>query len=164
MGVSSTAVDLRRRLARAGAGRGRDDGSSIVQFVIVFPALLLCVMMTIDFGIWMHARHLVQAAADDGLASAQHLGATADDGKAESQAQLAYLGGAMLTGSTVTATRDATTASVSIDATAISVVPFFSLPIHETVSGPVERFVPFPGGFANSDASVGGNSRVGGAP
>jgi Flp pilus assembly protein TadG len=135
---------LRRPLTCAGADPSGDAGSTIVQFVIVFPALLLCVMMTIDFGIWMHTRHLVQSAADDGLARAQQLGGTADDGKNESQAQLAYLGGSMLTGSTVTATRDATTASVRIDATAISVVPFFSLPIHETVSGPVERFVPAP--------------------
>lgn len=135
---------LRRRLTCAGADPSGDAGSAIVQFVIVFPALLLCVMMTIDFGIWMHARHLVQAAADDGLARAQQLGGTSDDGKNESQAQLAYLGGSMLTGASVTVTRDATTASVRIDATAISVVPFFSLPIHETVSGPIERFVPAP--------------------
>ena len=136
---------LRRQLLLAdGADDAREQGSSLVEFVIVFPALLLCVMMTVDFGIWMHARHLVHAAADDGLTRAQQLDATASDGKVESQAQLAYLGGRMLTGSSVTATRDATTARVTIDATAVSVVPGLVLHIHETVAGPVERFVPAP--------------------
>jgi Flp pilus assembly protein TadG len=143
---------------------GNDSGSTIVELVIVFPALLLCVMMTIEFGIWMHARHLAQAAADDGLTQTQRLDSTADQGQAEAQTQLRFLAGSMLTDPTITATRDATTATVTVDATAISVLPFFTLTVHERVSGPVERFVPAPGGFANSDVSVGGNSRVGGAP
>jgi Flp pilus assembly protein TadG len=151
----------RTPLRRRDAG---DGGSTIVELVIVFPALLLCVMMTIEFGIWMHARHLAQAAADDGLTRAQQLNATAAQGQAETQAQLGFLAGSMLTDPTITATRDASTASITVDATAISVLPFFTLSVHERVSGPVERFVPAPGGFANSDVSVGGNSRVGGAP
>jgi Flp pilus assembly protein TadG len=135
----------RRRRSRARHGvRDNDDGSSIVELVIVFPALLLVVMMTIEFGIWMHARHVAQAAADDGLARAQQLNGTADLGRAEAQTSLARLAGTMLTHPSVTATRSRTTASVTIDATSISVVPFFTLTVHERVSGPVERFVPAP--------------------
>jgi Flp pilus assembly protein TadG len=135
--------DLRRRRRTVHAG-GPEDGSGIVELVIVFPALLLLVMMTIEFGIWMHARHLAQAAADDGLARAQQLGGTAAQGQTEAQAQLAFLAGTMLTGSRVTAARDTTTASITVDATSVSVVPFFTLTVHERVSGPVERFVAAP--------------------
>ena len=135
--------DLRRRRRTVHAD-GPEDGSGIVELVIVFPALLLLVMMTIEFGIWMHARHLAQAAADDGLARAQQLGGTAAQGQTEAQAQLAFLAGTMLTGSRVTATRDTTTASITVDATSVSVVPFFTLTVHERVSGPVERFVAAP--------------------
>jgi Flp pilus assembly protein TadG len=134
----------RRRRSTARHDAGGDDGSGLVELVIVFPALLLLVMMTIEFGIWMHARHLAQAAADDGLVQAQQLNGTATQGQSEAQAQLSFLAGTMLTDSTVTATRDATTASVTIDATSISVVPFFTLTVHERVSGPIERFVPAP--------------------
>ena len=65
-----------RRDHRARRVGRRDDGSSIVELVIVFPALLLLVMMSIEFGIWMQARHLAQAAADDGLAQTQQLNGT----------------------------------------------------------------------------------------
>ena len=136
--------ELRRRRRTPHADGAHEDGSSIVEFVIVFPALLLLVMMTIEFGIWMHARHLAQAAADDGLAQAQQLGGTAAQGQSEAQSQLAFLAGTMLTGSRVTATRDATTASITVDATSVSVVPFFTLTVHERVSGPIERFVAAP--------------------
>lgn len=125
-----------------GTRHSGDDGSSIVELAIVFPALLLVVMTTIEFGIWMHARHVAQAAADDGLARVQQLNGTADLGRAEARTSLARLAGTMLTHPSVTATRDRTTASVTIDATSISVVPFFTLTVHERVSGPVERFVP----------------------
>jgi Flp pilus assembly protein TadG len=134
---------LRRRTPVCGV-RNNDEGSSIVELVIVFPALLLVVMMAIEFGLWMHARHLAQAAADDGLGRAQQLNGTADLGRAEAQTSLTRLAGTILTGSTVSATRTSTVASVTIDATSISVVPFFTLTIHERVSGPVERFVPAP--------------------
>jgi Flp pilus assembly protein TadG len=132
---------LRNRRGRRDA---RDGGSTIVELVIVFPALLLCVMMTIDFGIWMHARQLAQAAADDGLTQAQQLNASAAQGQAEARTQLAFLAGSTLTNPTITATRNATTASISVDATAISVLPFFTLTVHERVTGPIERFVPAP--------------------
>jgi Flp pilus assembly protein TadG len=134
-----------RTIAGHSRREGADDGGSgIVELVIVFPALLLLVMMAIEFGIWTHARHLAQAAADDGLTQAQQLDGTATQGQTEAQAQLSFLAGTMLTGSTVTATRNAQNATVTIDATAISVVPFFWLTVHERVSGPIERFVPAP--------------------
>jgi Flp pilus assembly protein TadG len=138
---------LPRRWRGAGGDDEKEDGSSIVELVIVFPALLLLVMMTIEFGIWMHARHLAQAAADDGLARAQQLNGTQALGQAEAQASLNRLAATMFTGTpTVTATRDdiAGTASVIIDATTVSVVPFFTLTVHERVSGPIEKFVPAP--------------------
>jgi Flp pilus assembly protein TadG len=136
-----------RRDHRARRVGRRDDGSSIVELVIVFPALLLLVMMSIEFGIWMQARHLAQAAADDGLAQTQQLNGTGALGQSEAQASLTRLGATMFTGTpSVVATRDdvAGTASVTIDATTVSVVPFFTLTVHERVSGPVERFVPAP--------------------
>jgi Flp pilus assembly protein TadG len=136
-----------RRDHRARRVGRRDDGSSIVELVIVFPALLLLVMMSIEFGIWMQARHLAQAAADDGLAQTQQLNGTGALGQSEAQASLKRLGATMFTGTpSVVAARDdvAGTASVTIDATAVSVVPFFTLTVHERVSGPVERFVPAP--------------------
>lgn len=137
----------RRRLLAARADGENDDGSSIVELVIVFPALLMLVMMSIEFGIWMHARHVAQAAADDGLARAQQLGGTQAGGQAEATASLSRLAGSMLSGTpSVVATRDDATgtASVTIDATTVSVVPFFTLTVHERVSGPLEKFVPAP--------------------
>ena len=137
----------RRRLLAARADGGNDDGSSIVELVIVFPALLMLVMMSIEFGIWMHARHVAHAAADDGLARAQQLGGTQAGGQAEAKASLSRLAGSMFSGTpSVVATRDDATgtASVTIHATTVSVVPFFTLTVHERVSGPLEKFVPAP--------------------
>ena len=127
-----------RRDHRARRVGRRDDGSSIVELVIVFPALLLLVMMTIEFGIWMHARHVAQAAADDGLAQAQQFNGTQALGQAEAQASLTRLAATMFSGTpTVTATRDdvAGTASVTIDATGAAAADDQSMGIAQVILG-----------------------------
>lgn len=119
-----------------------DRGSVSAELVIATPLLLLMLLAIVQFALWSHATHIAQAAASQGLAAARTQNGTAAAGMAGARQLLDQLAGSPLAGSTVTADRTATSASVRITGTATAVVPFLRLPIHAEAAGPVERFAP----------------------
>jgi Flp pilus assembly protein TadG len=138
----------RHRWAPAGqhgdARRPRDAGISVVEVAITFPALLLMILLVFQVGLWWHARHLAEAAAREGARAARSLGGSAADGESRAEDYLGRLGPRMLIRRDVSASRDATTATVRVHVTVISVVPGLRLDADEHSSGPVERYVPPP--------------------
>jgi uncharacterized membrane protein YjjP (DUF1212 family) len=82
------------------------------------------------------------AAASDGLSVARARTGTGEEGRRAAVAFLARAGGAdVLPAATVTSVRTATTATVTVSGSAVSLVP--GLPgwaIAQTAYGPVERF------------------------
>lgn len=123
---------LRRR-------RRRDEGAASVELVLATPMLLLLIMAGVQFALWAHARHVAQAAANEGVQSARAYHSSAAAGKADTEALLRDLSGGSLTGTAVTASRSATTATVTITGHASSVIPGLTFPIRVTVTAPVER-------------------------
>ena len=59
----------------------RDRGSATTEAVLLTPVLLFLVMLVIQFGLWYHAQHVAQAAAQEGVRSARVEGSTADAGR-----------------------------------------------------------------------------------
>src|SRR3989440_600300 len=96
---------------RPGARRGQ-AGSATLQTVLVMPLLLLLITLIVQFALWYHAAHIATAAAQDGARAARIEGGTAADGQARAQQVLEQLG--VLTGSSVTVTRDANVARVEV--------------------------------------------------
>ena len=146
--------------------RGGDSGSSAVELVLITPALMLVVFVIVQAALYMHARHLVTAAAQHGarIARAAGMSTTAGTGDARSET-LNYLhtvGGDMTNSPEVTVTRDATTATVVVHADAISILPGLHLSVTAASRGPLEQFVPDAHEFSNSDGSSAGNSSAGG--
>ncbi|MFY1659344.1 TadE/TadG family type IV pilus assembly protein [Micromonospora sp. WMMD1274] len=123
---------LRRR-------RRRDEGAASVELVLATPLLLLLIMAGVQFALWAHARHMAQAAANEGVQSARAYHSSAAAGKADTEALLRDLSGGSLTGTAVTASRSATTATITITGRASSVIPGLTFPIRVTVTAPVER-------------------------
>lgn len=119
-----------------------ERGAVSAELVIATPLLLLMLLAIVQFALWSHATHIAQAAASQGLAAARAQNGTAAAGTASAQQLLDQLAGGPLTGSAVTSDRGAASASVRINGTATSVVPFLNLPVHAEAVGPVERFVP----------------------
>jgi hypothetical protein len=103
-----------------------DRGAGAAEVVIAVPLLILLIA---QFAIWAHASSVAQATAEEALAAAQVLG---------------QIGSSVLISTHVTVTRTGATATVQITGAAEEVlpVPGLAFPVHITVTGPVERFVP----------------------
>jgi len=132
---------VRRHRAHAAPARPPNDrGSATVQIVVLMPALFLLMFTGMQAALIYHARTVAIAAAQEGarVAAAQYSSAAAGDVAAEQF--IASAGGEdVLRGVTVTATRDATTASVVVAGATMSVVPGWTPQIVQSASAPVER-------------------------
>lgn len=130
----------RARTRHTGRLRGGDDGYNVVEVVITFPVLILLVMFVVQFALLWHARHVAEAAAQDGLRSARGYSSTAELGQQDAQSYLAQVAPRLLLQPTVDVQRTPTTVTVRVHAGVLSIVPL-GLDVDETAVGPVERFV-----------------------
>jgi Flp pilus assembly protein TadG len=122
--------------------RRRDRGAASVELVLATPLLGLLLMAGVQFAVWQHASHMAQAAANEGVQVARAYGSSAAAGRSDTEALLADLSGGALSGTSVRASRSATTATITITGHAEAVIPGLSLPIKVTVTAPVERIPP----------------------
>jgi Flp pilus assembly protein TadG len=132
---------LRKRWDAQRRRADRDAGSASVELVIATPLLGLLLLSIVQFGVWAHATHIAQAAANSALQSARAYRGSAADGDGAAHQILDQSAGSILSNRSVTVTRTATTVTVTITGTATTVVPGLRLPVTVTVTGPVERVV-----------------------
>lgn len=117
-----------------------EEGDAVTETVILVPVLLLLIMTVIQFGLWYHAEHVVQAAAQEGARAARVQGSTSEAGKARAEQFLAATGASIIDGPEVIANRDAQTASVDISGTAVAVIPGVHIRVHARAVSPTEEF------------------------
>lgn len=120
--------------------RHSERGSASTEAVLLTPVLLFLVMLVVQFGLWYHAQHVVQAAAREGVRAARMDASSASAGRSRAVSFLATAGPTIVRQPVVSATRDAEVAVVSVSGHAVNVVPGFSLPVSSTATSPVERF------------------------
>ena len=118
----------------------RERGSATTELVIVTPVLLLLIMMIIQFGIWYHASHVAQAAAQEGVRTARVEAGTASAGKLRAERFVSSAAPTLLVDVNVAATRSANAARVDVNATVRSIVPGLSLPVHAHAESTLESF------------------------
>jgi Flp pilus assembly protein TadG len=129
-----------------GPGRGleRERGATSLELALLTPILLLVILLVVQFAMVYHARHVVQAAAQAGARVARGQDTGDWQGAAESRAE-AYaqqIGANIVTGVGATASGDADQRFIDVDGTAITVIPFMSLRVHQRAGGPTECFRP----------------------
>jgi hypothetical protein len=107
--------------------------------VIVFPAVLLVVLLALQFGLFLHAGQLAEAAAQEAVEAAQAEDGSADDGRRAARSLLSGLGG--LRAPAITVRRTATSVTSTVIGRAQQLVPGFSTAVSASAEGPVERFV-----------------------
>ena len=117
-----------------------EQGSATTELVIVTPVLLLLIMMIIQFGIWYHASHVAQAAAQEGVRTVRVEAGTASAGKLRAERFVSSAAPTLLVDVNVDATRTANTARVDVTATVRSIVPGLSLPVHAHAESTLESF------------------------
>jgi Flp pilus assembly protein TadG len=129
---------LADRIRQAGEERG-----SATETAIVFPAVLIAILLVIQFGLAFHAQHIALAVAQEGARAARLYQATDADGIARAnQALRALNGGGILVNPRVSVTRLGNdSVQVTVSGGVISMLPGLSLSIRpQVVRGPVERF------------------------
>ncbi|MEU8393687.1 TadE family protein [Nonomuraea sp. NPDC048892] len=118
----------------------RERGSATLETALVYPAVLLLVLLTMNTALWFHARNLAMAAAQEGLRAGRSHGSSPSAGQTTAEHFIRQAGGSFLTRPEVTVTRDADTLEVSVSGQAISLVPLLPLAVTQVARAPVEKW------------------------
>ncbi len=119
--------------------RRSDAGMTTSQVAVLFPALLFGIMLIVQYGLWFHAKQVVETAAAEAVDAAQTPTGTEADGTAAAESLLATSGN--LTGVRVSVDRTSTVVTVQITGDAPQLVPGFRFSVEARAEAPVERFV-----------------------
>ncbi|MCW2541281.1 MAG: TadE family protein [Frankiales bacterium] len=113
--------------------------------VITIPAMILLVMFVVQFSLVWHARHVAQAAAEEGLRTGRAYQSTPAAGQLRAQDYLKAIAPNLIVKSNVDANPNGNNLTLDVTGDVISLVPLATFHIHESATGPIERFVA-PGG------------------
>ncbi len=105
----------------------------------VVPLLMTVLFTVVQISLWYYGRAVATAAAQHGLDAARVEGGSEAAGEAMAGEFLVQTGGFAAEG--IDVQRTAVTATISLDGHVATVVPFFDVPVHVTLSAPVERVV-----------------------
>ena len=117
-----------------------EDGTVASQLAILMPALLLLLMLAVQFGLWAHATQLARAAADEAAYTAALPNSTDTAGQAAATGLLAQAG--HLTDLRIDIDRSDQLVAATVTGAAPQVVPGFRWSVSATAVAPVERFIP----------------------
>ena len=137
-------MKIRSRLHRQIDGGRRDAGYSVLEAAIVLPIVFFLIMLIVQWAIVWHARSVTEAAAQEGLRTADEYQGTAAAGKADTVTYLSQVAPHSLPNPQIRVTRTASTATVTVTAHVASVIPFGHFTVTESASGPVETYVDAP--------------------
>jgi hypothetical protein len=104
--------------------------------------MLFALLVGVQAAVWGLAELACRYAANHALQTTRVQGGTADAGQSDAATVLAQVNGNLVTGPSVSATRGPATATVTVKGSALRVIPFVTLPVGTTVTGPVETLGP----------------------
>ena len=117
-----------------------DTGMTTSQVAILFPAVLLWLMLIVQYGLWWHAKQVANAAAAEAVDVVQIPAASTASGEAAAREFLAQSGN--LTDVAVVIERTPALVTVEVTGRAPRLVPGFTWSVTARSQGPVERFIP----------------------
>ncbi|WP_186313693.1 TadE/TadG family type IV pilus assembly protein [Paenarthrobacter nicotinovorans] len=122
----------------------KEAGTTTLESIIILPLILGFFLVVLQFALVAHASNLAHQAATAAVAESRRSTGTAAGGETRAQELLRQSGAdVLLQGYQVSITRNAQTTSVTVSGKAVSFVPWMNgIPVTETISGPVERWVP----------------------
>jgi pilus assembly protein CpaE len=133
---------IRRRADDACSGETDDRGSSVVEFTILFPIIVLILFAAPQLAMWYFAREAAQDAAVAAARAAAVQNAPAGTGETTGNKYLTDLDSGTITSYTVTEDVNATTVTIHIRAKVPNVIPLpgFTPTVDVTVVRDRERF------------------------
>ncbi|MGL5825267.1 MAG: TadE family protein, partial [Nocardioides sp.] len=121
--------------------RGRNQrGSVTIQMVFLMPALFTLMFTGMQGALYYHARQVALAAAQEGAREAGSETGTQAAGIATARSFLEEAGGSdVMTSTSITGSRTATTATIRVSGASLSVIPGWRVQVRQSASVPVER-------------------------
>jgi Flp pilus assembly protein TadG len=119
-----------------------EAGAATTEFVIIVPALVLLIMLVIQFALYYHAANVATAAAQDSVRAARIETGSAGAGQARAHELLSHAGGSVFSSVSVQTSRGGRSAHAEVDGTVVSVIPGLDLHVTRSADGPVEQFLP----------------------
>ena len=113
----------------------------MVATVIVLPALLLSFWLILQYALVLHARHVVQVAAQDAAIAAA---SASDDAGSVATGIVERSAGGITANVGVSAGGDTDRVTVTVSADVLQVFPIGSYSVEASASAPIERFIPEP--------------------
>ncbi len=127
--------------ARLAGHRREQDGSAVVEAVILVPAIMILLLFVVQACLWAHAASVVQAAAQQGEQTASGLGGSTAAGEASARSFLASTGGGSVQAPSVHAqVFPGDMVAVQISASAESIIPGLHLEVSAVRTGPRQEF------------------------
>jgi hypothetical protein len=117
----------------------RDRGSTTLETVIVFPAILILIFGAFQLGFWYHARSISLAAAQEAARAGAVYGAGAADAYAAGESFLDRAGRGLMESSAIEVTLSADEITVTVTGQALSLIPGWPVIVVQTARLPVER-------------------------
>jgi len=107
-----------------------------------WAVMLFAMLVGVQATMWGLAQLACMYAATHALQVTRVEGGTAAAGQADAATVLPLVSGSLVTHPTVSASRGPATATVTVKGTAWQALPFLTLPVGTTVTGPVETLNP----------------------
>lgn len=120
--------------------RGDDRGVTTIQVTILMPAVLMWIFLSVQYGLWWHAKQVANQAAAEALDAAQTPDGGAEDGERAAREVLQQSGN--LSDVVIEIERSGGEVVVLITGRAPPLVPGQPWTVSARSSGPVERFIP----------------------
>src|SRR5204862_2044775 len=112
--VPTTTGRWSRQVSRRLQSQEDESGEAVTEAVLLVPVLLLLVTLVVQFGLWYHAEHVVQAAAEEGVRAARAYGAVPDEGRIRAEQFVAAAGGQSVRSPLVAAERSPESVTVRV--------------------------------------------------
>lgn len=131
---------MSRCLSRCAGHVRSDRGSSVVEAVIVVPAVMVLLLVGVQFALWMHASQVVQLAASEGDRSARSIGGGPSIGIARARQVVDGPGSDVTSPSITTSALPGDVVLLRVSGAAVSILPGLSFGVSASAVGPVQQF------------------------
>lgn len=117
-------------------------GEATISTVLLWPVVLALIWLLTQAALVYVARNLALSAAEQGAQAGRVLPASPARGALTAAGFLATAGSGLVRNPHISATADAGTVRVQVDATAISLLPGLPLTVHQESVQPIEQLPP----------------------
>jgi Flp pilus assembly protein TadG len=120
--------------------RGVEDGSTVIEAVLVIPVLMLLLLLVVQFALWSHAAQVAQLAASTGDRTARAVGGGPAQGVDRAQSILTGPGSDVTSSNVTYSILPGDMVEITVTGSAESILPGLSLPVSAKLVGPVQEF------------------------